>query len=119
MDANQDSGNEARRIIALRWPSVAAALDAADSESAALAGLQLDKSGPVATLYAGDIRLASAWDPLKEAELQCSVVNPGAKHITLFGVGMGYLPPLLLERLPVDGVPVSYTHLTLPTTPYV
>ena len=104
MDANQDSGNEARRIIAVRWPSVVDALDAVDSASAALPDLQLDKSGPVATLYAGDIRLASAWDPLKEAELQCSVVNPGAKHITLFGVGMGYLPPLLLERLPVDGV---------------
>ena len=99
MDSNQDSGIEARRIIATRWPAVEEALIAADADASASAELQLDKSGPVATLCVGDIRLASAWAPEKEAELQCSVVHPTAKRVTLFGIGMGYLPPLLLLSL--------------------
>ncbi len=116
MDANQDSGNEARRIIAVRWPAVADALDAADLSLPALPALQLDKSGPIATLCVGDIRLASAWEPEKEAALQCSVIHPAAAQATLFGIGMGYLPPLLLERLPDDGtltvVPLNLSLLS-------
>ena len=111
MDANQDSGNEARRVINARWPVVAKAMDAINVNASSLPALQLDKSGPVPTLCVGDIRLASAWAPEKEATLQCSVVHPSAQHVTLFGVGMGYLPPLLLNRLPDDGtltvVPLS------------
>jgi len=103
MDANHDSGIEARRIIASRWPAVGAALAKASAGAGELPELQLDTSGPVPTLCAGDIRLASAWAPEREARLQCSVVNPLINQVTLFGVGMGYLPPLLLERLPVDG----------------
>ena len=29
------------------------------------------------------------------------------------------VPPELLDLCPPDATPVSYTHLTLPTTPYV
>lgn len=103
MDANHDSGIEARRIIGSRWPAVGAALEKASAGTDGLPELQLDTGGPVPTLCAGEIRLASAWAPEREAQLQCSVVNPLVNQVTLFGVGMGYLPPLLLEQLPVDG----------------
>jgi len=83
MDAKQDSGNEARRIIDARWPDVAKSLEAARTSISALPELQLDKSGSVPTLCVGDIRLASAWTPEKEAELQCSVIRATSKQVTL------------------------------------
>ena len=60
------------------------------------------------------------------------VLAAGRKHLDWFGVlviamvtavGGGTLRDLLIDRpvfwLSDTGYPVSYTHLTLPTTPYV
>lgn len=104
MDANQDSGTEARRIICVRWPAFAQALSEPDHYPSTLPRLELDKSGPVTTLCANGIRLASAWAPDKEAALQIASVPDTARDVTLFGVGMGYLPPLLLSNLQHDAL---------------
>ena len=49
----------------------------------------------------------------KESWFVVATINP------LTHVGTKELPPQLLSRFPVRLRPVSYTHLTLPTTPYV
>jgi len=80
-----------------------AAIDAAADDASSLPELQLDKSGLVPTLCVGEIRLASAWQPEKEAALQMSAIPESAMQVTLFGIGMGYLPTLLLRQLPAAG----------------
>jgi hypothetical protein len=104
MDANQDSGTEARRIVSARWPAFAQALTEPDQYPSTMPLLELDRSGPVTTLCANGIRLASAWAPDKEAELQIASVPNTTRDVTLFGVGMGYLPPLLLSKLQQDAL---------------
>lgn len=104
MDGDYDSGKEARLIIKSRWPAMYTRMEAADTKAGLVPQIQLDKSGKVPTLCVGDIRLASAWAPEKEALLQVSGIPPSSQQVTLFGIGMGYLPPTLLQRLPAEGV---------------
>ncbi len=99
MDEKPPPGQAARDIIADRWPSIAVHMQ----QARCTIELELDQSGEVPTLLANGIRLASAWQPEREAQLQCGPVLPDVAELTLFGVGMGYLPPLLLERLPAGG----------------
>ena len=88
-----------RETIAARWPNVLRRLD----QAAPVTDLELDESGSVPTLRACGLRLASAWDPEAEARLQCSHLPENCKAVTVFGVGMGYLPQLAVDRLPRDG----------------
>ena len=88
-----------RETIAARWPNVLRRLDQADP----CTDIELDESGPVPTLRAFGLRLASAWDPEAEARLQCSHLPENCKSVTVFGVGMGYLPQLAVDRMPQDG----------------
>ncbi len=88
-------GDQARSIIAERWPDVARRLRSAPP----FRQLELDTAGPVQTLSARGIRLASAWQPDAEAELQVAHLRRVNDAVTLYGVGMGGLPELLLQRL--------------------
>ena len=62
-----------------------------------------------------------------DPDLAPGVEQRRPRLLTIMGSGetappMAKVHRLLVERLgppPVDVVPVSYTHLTLPTTPYV
>ena len=92
-------GDNARSIIAERWPDVAQHLSSIQKFSP----LELDTSGPVQTLSANGIRLASAWDPDAESLLQIAHLPASNHAITLYGVGMGGLPTLLLQRLSPGG----------------
>ena len=93
-------GDTARSIIAERWPALALHLATVQPFTA----LELDASGPVQTLAANGIRLASAWEPDAESSLQVAHLPPSNDAITLYGVGMGGLPELLLQRLSPCGV---------------
>jgi hypothetical protein len=108
MEENVPPGQVARDIIASRWPAMAASLHSAECTI----DLQLDQTGEVPTLLANGIRLASAWQPDREAQLQCGESIAAEEHLTLFGVGMGYLPPVLLEQLPA-GARLSVVPLNL------
>ena len=92
-------GDIARSIIAQRWPHLARHLAIAQP----FGTLELDTSGSVQTLSANGIRLASAWDPDAESSLQISHLPASNDEIFLYGVGMGGLPELLLERLSPGG----------------
>ena len=92
-------GDMARAIIAERWPNLARHLATVQP----YVELQLDNSGPVQTLAASGIRLASAWDPDAECLLQISHLPAINEEITLYGVGMGGLPELLLQRVSPGG----------------
>ena len=95
------SGNapQALAIIRRRWPRVGVALE----RTAVSHTCRWVTGGRVETLEADGFRLASIWDPHSEARLQCQHVDTTAMDITLFGIGMGYLPELLLQRLPTGG----------------
>ena len=89
----------AQEIIAARWPDVARRLARTDP----CTEIELDESGPVPTLRAFGLRLASAWDPDAEARLQCGHLPHACEAVTVFGIGMGYLPQLMVDRLPPGG----------------
>ena len=93
--ADARPGDTARTIIAERWPQLAQHLATVQPYT----DLELDTSGPVQTLTANGIRLASAFDPDAECLLQISHLPALNHEITLYGVGMGGLPELLLQRL--------------------
>ncbi len=92
-------GDTARSIIAERWPALARHLATVQPFTA----LELDACGLVQTLAANGIRLASAWDPDAESSLQIAHLPDSNDAITLYGVGMGGLPELLLQRLSPGG----------------
>ena len=92
-------GDTARYIIAERWPALARHLATVQP----FTNLELDTSGPVQTLAANGIRLASAWEPDAESLLQIAHLPTSNDAITLYGVGMGGLPELLLKRLSPGG----------------
>ena len=72
---------------------------------------QLIKKGIKVSVEASDARIISTKD-YKDAG--CEIVSAGSwenapEDVIIFG----------LKELPNNDTPVSYTHLTLPTTPYV
>ncbi len=93
MNAPQQSVNESRAIIAERWPDISTALARASHKPE----LALYDEGEYPTIVAGGLRLASAWNPVGEAQLQLESIPLSAKCATLFGIGMGYLPLTALE----------------------
>ena len=65
---------------------------------------------------AGKTVLAHALDLLLGGKARPGIVRPGAPEA--YVEGLLRAPPGLLDE-PELAHPVSYTHLTLPTTPYV
>ena len=68
-----------------------------------------------------DLLLLSDMAQSSEKLLQSALADPGPLTLALvFGGGaLTSLGPCSLSLLPVTLASVSYTHLTLPTTPYV
>ena len=57
--------------------------------------------------------------PLKDLLIALVVIVAWGVNFVVIKVGLDGLPPMLLGALRFLLVAVSYTHLTLPTTPYV
>ena len=98
MNQDEDFAAPAIHIIQERWPSVWSELEAAPDYP----GIELIQGNPSVTLKAGGIQLASAYEPLAEARLQMADLSRESRRLCLYGVGMGYLPRLLLNELPGD-----------------
>ncbi len=95
MNQDEDFAAAAIEIIQKRWPRLWEALEKAQPYTEVL----LVQDRPSATLVAGGIQLASAYDPLAEARLQIGEIPQGITNLWLYGVGMGYLPRLVLPEL--------------------
>ena len=93
MTWQKNTGDRARETIASRWPELSARLRGVSEYK----GLALYDQGRYMSVVAEGLRLASAWDPIAEANLQLSSIPRGAGNATVFGVGMGYLPLTALE----------------------
>ena len=87
--------SRALRVIDARWPHVGRRI----RQVAPCTAVALDSSGPVPTLRAFGLRLASAWDPEGEAAMQSAHLPDACESVTVFGIGMGYLPQAVSGRL--------------------
>ncbi len=85
---------ENRVLLARRAPELLHVLDDAPAprEELAIVGV------PAPVLRIDGVQLASAYDPRAEAELQALLVPRGSSRATLYGVGGGALPRVLLAR---------------------
>ena len=81
-------------IIAKRWPVINKLLRSAPLPSEVV----LTKQHPVTTLFIDGIHLSSEYDPVREAELQASLVPAGSASAWVYGVGAGDIPRVLLKR---------------------
>ena len=99
MTGDDQPGSPAHAIIRRRWPSISRQLTGQPH----FRPLELDVSGPAQTLRANGLRLASAWQPDVEAALQIAHLPEQLGCVTLYGVGLAYLPPLLLQRISPTG----------------
>ncbi|QSX28986.1 motility associated factor glycosyltransferase family protein [Shewanella cyperi] len=80
-------------IIRRRWPEVAQAMNAADPDS-------LDAmlvTGAEQTISVNGIQLSSRHNRLAEAELLINQLPANCREVTLYGVGMGDVPSLLIH----------------------
>lgn len=94
---NQDDAFAAAAIDILkaRWPTVWQEM----AQVPLYTDVQMKQDRPEPTLIAGGLQLASAHDPVAEAKLQIGRIPEGASELWLYGVGMGYVPRLLLPEL--------------------
>ncbi|MFK7893610.1 MAG: motility associated factor glycosyltransferase family protein [Granulosicoccus sp.] len=99
MNPTTEYGKQAYQVLFERWPAYATSLHTNDSRW----HLQEAADGECASWSVNGYRLASAWDQRSEAELQCAHVPHDAADVTLFGVGMGILPPVILNKLGQGG----------------
>ncbi|MES9855309.1 MAG: 6-hydroxymethylpterin diphosphokinase MptE-like protein [Sedimenticola sp.] len=83
-------------IIRSRWPHIQRQL----KREPLWQDIQLITEKPQPSFVCNGIQLASAYDPDAEAILQTSTVPSNPETLRVYGVGMGYLPRLLLERYP-------------------
>ncbi len=83
-----------RQIICRRWPHVWAALESAVPP----AGVVLTEDTPEPTLCVDGVHLTSAYNRRAEAELQASAVPRESESAWVYGLALGDLVRVLLER---------------------
>lgn len=92
-------------VVTQRWPGLASRV----SQTPAVA-VHWDTQTPVVSMEVSGLRMHSAFDPLKEAEIQLQGILDTAKEVTLYGIGLGFLQRIALELLPqaiVRAVPMN------------
>lgn len=80
--------------LARRWPQVAAAVEEAIGNLPGFAWLQR----PCPTLVIDGIQLTSAHDRTREATLQAARIPAGSRQAWVYGMALGDVPRLLLQR---------------------
>lgn len=83
-----------RGLLAERWPELTGWLESATQP----VQVQPVFSTPQPTLQIDGIHLASGYDRRREARLQAGLIPPGSRRAWVYGVGLGALPEVLLER---------------------
>lgn len=83
-----------QQLIKQRWPEIWSSLECSRDIEIPVEVIE----GHVPTLRVGGIDLGSRYDPVSEAITQTEVISAGEPEVWLYGIGMGYVPRLLLER---------------------
>jgi hypothetical protein len=94
-----------RNLLARRFPTVLAWI-----ERGPVAERVHVPRTPVPTLSVGGLQLASGYDPRAEAELQARLVAQTAERASVYGMGTGWLPRVLLARAPLLHLDVVLFH---------
>ncbi len=81
-------------LIRHLWPLVAAKLDKAVMPGS----VELVTDTPEPTLRINGIHLSSAYDRRQEAARQATLIPPRSEQAWIYGIGLGDLPRLLLQR---------------------
>lgn len=96
-------------IIVKRWPIVAAAVKSQTIN-------ELDAhlvNGRNQTISVNGIQLSSRHDRLAEAQLFISTLPADATHVTVYGVGMGDVPSLLIDNPQYLSIDVCILNLSV------
>lgn len=96
-------------VIGRRWPEIAALLKGQDIA-------QFDAflvEGQQQTISVNGIQLSSREDRTAEAQLFIDTLPKEALHVTIYGVGMGDVPSLLVEQGKVANIKVGLFNLAL------
>lgn len=96
-------------IIVKRWPIVAAAVKSQTIN-------ELDAhlvNGRNQTISVNGIQLSSRHDRLAEAQLFISTLPTDATHVTVYGVGMGDVPSLLIDNPQYLSIDVCILNLSV------
>lgn len=96
-------------IIAKRWPIVAAAIKSQSID-------QLDAylvQGQNQTISVNGIQLSSRHDRIAEAQLFINILPVDATHVTVYGVGMGDVPSLLIDNPQYQSINVCIMNLAV------
>lgn len=96
-------------IITKRWPIVAAAIKSQSID-------QLDAhlvTGRDQTISVNGIQLSSRHDRIAEAQLFINTLPPNARQVTVYGVGMGDVPSVLIENSHYTRIEVCILNLAV------
>lgn len=96
-------------IIAKRWPIVAAAIKSQSID-------QLDAhlvQGQNQTISVNGIQLSSRHDRIAEAQLFINTLPVDATHVTVYGIGMGDIPNLLIDNPQYLSIDVCILNLSV------
>jgi hypothetical protein len=97
-------------VIKQRWPEIARRIQAQDIT-------QLDAvlvEGVQQTISVNGIQLSSRHDRIAEAQLFIDTLPTKlAPNVTVYGVGMGDVPSLLVEQGNIDSIKVGLFNLAL------
>ena len=91
-------------IIQSRWPALYARI--AREDSSTIQPVLIEGQG--STLSVDGIQLGSRHDRLAEAHFQAESFSPDAAVLHLYGIGLGDLPPVLLQR---SGLERLHVHI--------
>jgi hypothetical protein len=96
-------------IITKRWPIVAAAIKSQSID-------QLDAhlvTGRDQTISVNGIQLSSRHDRIAEAQLFINTLPPNAHQVTVYGVGMGDVPSVLIDNPQYQAIEVCILNLSI------
>lgn len=96
-------------IITKRWPIVAAAIKSQSID-------QLDAhlvTGRDQTISVNGIQLSSRHDRIAEAQLFINTLPPNARQVTVYGVGMGDVPSVLIDNPQYQAIEVCILNLAV------
>ncbi len=89
---NEDIYDANMSIIRRRWPDIYVLLTNCED----IEHVEIDVSYSVPTLVVDGIHLSSVFDPVREAELQASLITKDSEKVWVYGIGTGALPRQLL-----------------------
>ncbi|MEI8613913.1 hypothetical protein P4S54_09540 [Shewanella sp. PP-He15 brown] len=96
-------------IIVKRWPIVAAAIKSSPFEHLN-AHLVI---GNNQTISVNGIQLSSRHDRIAEAKLYINTLPKDVNSVTVYGVGMGDVPTLLIEKNSINTIKVCLLNTSL------